>query len=121
MSYTEFIYTDLRVEKPTITPGEAASVSFRLTNTGSRAGDEVVQLYLRDELASVARPVKELKGFQRIFLQPGETKDVRFEITPEMLSMLDLDLKKTIEPGNFRLMIGASSADIRLRGILTVK
>jgi len=121
LSYTEFAYRELRIEKPTIAPGEAASVSFRLTNTGSRAGDEVVQLYLRDELASIARPMKELKGFRRIFLLPGETKDVRFEITPDMLSMLDLDLKKTIEPGDFRLMIGASSADIRLRGILTVK
>jgi len=121
LSYTDFAYDELRIGKKTIAGGESTSISFRLTNIGSKAGDEVVQLYLRDELASVARPVKELKGFQRVFLRPGESKIVRFEIKPEMLSMLDRDLKKTIEPGDFRLMIGASSADIRLRGILTVR
>jgi beta-glucosidase len=91
-----------------------------VTNTGKMAGDEVVQLYLRDELASVARPVMELKGFQRINLDPGETKNVTFEINPEMLSMLDKNLNKVVEHGNFRIMIGASSKDIRQRVILTV-
>jgi beta-glucosidase len=84
------------------------------------AGDEVVQFYLRDELASVARPVMELKGFQRISLMPGETKMVTFEINPEMLSMLQKDLIKVVEPGDFRIMIGASSKDIRQRAVLTV-
>ncbi|PKO95038.1 MAG: hypothetical protein CVU14_12910, partial [Bacteroidetes bacterium HGW-Bacteroidetes-9] len=73
-----------------------------------------------DEFASVARPVTELKGFQRIHLEPGETKEVRFEINPEMLSMLDINLKKVVEPGDFRIMIGASSKDIRQRIILKV-
>jgi beta-glucosidase len=68
----------------------------------------------------VARPVTELKGFQRIHLKPGETKEVSFIINPEMLSMLDINLKKVVEPGDFRLMIGASSKDIRLRGIVQV-
>ncbi|MCX6565853.1 MAG: glycoside hydrolase family 3 C-terminal domain-containing protein [Candidatus Aminicenantes bacterium] len=121
LSYTDFAYGALAVEKKKISAGETTAVTFRVTNAGDTVGEEVVQLYIRDELASVARPVKELKGFRRIFLRPGETKDIRFEIRPEMLSMLDLNLKKTIEPGNFRLMIGASSADIRLRGILTVR
>ena len=80
----------------------------------------MVQLYIRDELASVARPLTELKGFQRIHLKAGETKTVSFVILPEMLSMLDINLKKIIEPGDFRMMIGASCKDIRLRGIVTV-
>ena len=84
-------------------------------------GDEVVQLYIRDLLASVARPVIELKGFQRIHLKAGEMKEVSFTITPEMLSMLDKDLKSIVETGGFRIMIGSSSRDIRLKTILTVK
>jgi beta-glucosidase len=102
-------------------PGDTTFVSVRVTNTGKRAGDEVVQLYLRDELASVALPVMELHGFQRVHLLPGETKEVRFEIQPEMLSMLDIHLQKVIEPGDFRIMIGASSKDIRQRAVLRVK
>ena len=100
-------------------PDDSNFVTCKITNTGQIAGDEVVQFYIRDEFASVARPLMELKGFQRIHLKPGETKEIRFEITAEMLSMLDVNLNKTIEPGSFRLMIGASSKDIRLREILT--
>ena len=84
------------------------------------AGEEVVQLYIRDLLSSVARPVIELKGFQRVALRPGETKEISFVITPELLSMLNKDLKKIVEPGNFRIMIGASSRNIRLKETLTV-
>ena len=80
-----------------------------------------MQLYLHDELASVARPVKELKGFQRISLNPGEEKEIQFIITPEMLTMLDVNLKEVIEPGKFRIMIGSSSMDIRLREVFEVK
>ena len=90
-------------------------------NTGSRAGDEVVQLYLRDVLASVARPVMELKGFRRVSLKPGESQTVTFEIGPDALRLLDAALHWTVEPGVFRLMIGASSKDIRLRGEVTVR
>ena len=80
-----------------------------------------MQLYLRDELASVARPVKELKGFQRLTLAPGEEKEVKFDITPEMLTMLDINMNEVIEPGKFRVMIGSSSIDIRLRQVFEVK
>jgi len=103
-----------------ISSGESASIRFRIKNLGHRAGDEVCQLYIRDEIASVARPVKELKGFSRIHLEPGEEQEVVFVIAPEMLTMLDKDLKQVIEPGDFRILIGASSEDIRLRGILHV-
>ena len=120
LSYTTFEYVDMQIEKNSISASDSTEVRCKITNTGKRAGDEVVQLYIRDELASVARPVTELKGFQRIHLYSGETKEVSFRINPEMLSMLDINLKKVVEPGDFRIMIGASSKDIRLRGILTV-
>lgn len=120
LSYTSFDYANIQLENNPISTTESTFVTVSVTNTGKMAGDEVVQLYLRDELASVARPVIELKGFQRISLEPGETKIVTFEINPEMLSMLDKNLNKVVEPGNFRIMIGASSKDIRQRVILTV-
>lgn len=103
-----------------IGPGQSLQVIFKLRNTGKYAGDEVVQLYLHDELASVARPVKELKAFQRVSLLAGEEKEVKFDITPEMLTMLNRELKPVIEPGKFRLMIGSSSVDIRLRELFEV-
>jgi beta-glucosidase len=90
-------------------------------NTGTRAGDEVVQLYIRDVLASVARPVLQLQGFERIHLEPGEQVEVRFTLGPNQLHMLDRDLHDIVEPGTFRILVGASSADIRLRGELVVK
>ncbi len=120
LSYTSFDYSEPVLEKERLTAGNSAWVSVRVTNTGSRAGDEVVQLYLRDEVASVARPVSELKAFSRIRLEPDETKEVRFLITPEMLTLLDKDLNKVVETGVFRIMIGASSKDIRQRAFLTV-
>lgn len=120
LSYTHFEYTDIRLGADTISPNDSTFVTVNVTNTGKVAGDEVVQLYLHDEIASVARPVTELKGFKRIHLNPGETKEVRFVINPEMLSMLDYNLKKVVEPGDFRIMIGASSKDIRQRKVLNV-
>ncbi len=121
MSYTTFEYSDLKIDRNNISTSDSTVVRCKITNTGKLAGDEVVQLYIRDELASVARPVIELKGFCRIHLNAGETKEVSFTVNPEMLSMLDIDMKKVVEPGDFRMMIGASSKDIRLRGIITVK
>jgi len=121
LSYTTFAYEDLEIDKPVIGADERTTLRFRLTNTGAVAGDEVVQLYIRDVLASVARPVMELKGFQRIHLPAGETTLVEFEITSDRLSMLDKNMHRVVEPGDFRLMIGASSVDIRLKGTLTVK
>lgn len=120
LSYTDFKYAGIKLGNGLISPNDSTWVSVMVTNTGKMAGDEVVQLYLRDELASVARPVTELKGFQRIHLLPGETREVRFIVDPEMLSMLDINLKKIVEPGDFRIMIGASSKDIRQRIVLKV-
>jgi beta-glucosidase len=121
LSYTSFDYSNLQLDKSVTKPGENLSLTFKLKNTGQFKGDEVVQLYLRDELASVARPVKELKGFQRVSLEPGEEKELQFVITPDMLTMLDINLKAVIEPGKFRVMIGSSSVDIRLRDVFEVK
>jgi len=120
LSYTNFEYTDLTFDKSKITAGENVSLNFMVKNTGQLPGDEVVQLYIKDEFASVARPVMELKAFQRVHLKAGESKKVQFEIIPELLTMLDIELNPVIEPGTFRIMIGASSKDIRLREILTV-
>ncbi len=121
LSYTSFEYSGLTFSRNPIGTGETVRVSCEVTNTGKVKGDEVVQLYIRDELASVARPIKELKGFQRISLKPGERKPVIFELGTEELSMLDKELKSVVEPGAFRVMVGASSKDIRLRGILSVE
>ncbi|PKP03859.1 MAG: beta-1,3-glucosyltransferase [Bacteroidetes bacterium HGW-Bacteroidetes-6] len=120
LSYTQFEYSDLRFEKPSIGSCDSTTVSFTLKNTGKYDGDEVVQLYIRDEIASVARPVMELKGFQRIHLKSGESKTISFKITPLILSMLNEQMQRVVEPGVFRIMIGASSNDIRLRGSLNV-
>jgi beta-glucosidase len=120
LSYTRFEYRNIRLEQPVIKKGAATRVSFELQNTGKRAGEEVVQLYIRDMLASVARPVLELKGFQRVLLAPGETRTISFEIRPDMLEMLDANLKKTIEPGDFRIMIGSSSRELWEKTTLTV-
>ena len=121
LSYTTFEYSGLRIEPAAIDASGTATVRATVRNTGARAGDEVVQLYVRDVLASVARPVMELKGFERVSLAPGEAKDVSFSLGPEHLRMLDRDMQWVVEPGAFRVMIGGSSKDIRLRGELIVK
>jgi beta-glucosidase len=109
LSYTTFHFESLRVEPSQIGPGGTAKVSVDITNTGSREGDEVPQLYIHQKIASVTRPVMELKGFQRITLKPGEKKTVEFTITPEMLSMLNEDMHRVVEPGIFEIMVGPSS------------
>ena len=121
LSYTTFEYSDIQLNKNNINANDSVTVSYTIKNTGSKSGDEVVQLYIHDMLASVSRPVMELKGFERIHLDAGESKNISFTITPEMLSMLDKDLKTVVEPGDFRIMIGASSRDMRLKEILHVK
>ena len=88
-----------------------------VTNTGSRPGDEVAQLYIRDVVSSVTRPVKELKGFERLWLEPGETRTVVFDITPEHLAVWDIDMRLTVEPGEFRVMVGSSSRDDDLQAV----
>ena len=120
LSYTDFSYSDLKFTERKIPVSGSTQLTCKVKNTGKYAGDEVVQLYIRDLLASVSQPVIALKGFRKIRLEPGETKDVSFEITPEMLQILDMDMKWTVEAGDFRVMVGASSKDIRLRDTLTV-
>jgi beta-glucosidase len=121
LSYTTFEYRDLHLDKKIITKNDSTIVRCAVRNTGNRGGDEVVQLYIHDMLSSVSRPVMELKGFQRIHLDPGETKEVEFTIVPEMLSMLNEQLQKIVEPGEFRIMIGASSRDLRLKDTLSLQ
>ena len=121
LSYTTFEYSALSIDPVTIGTGDTAVVRLTVRNTGTRAGDEVVQLYLRDVLASRARPVLELADFQRIQLAPGETRGIRFTLGPEQLKMLDAHLRPVVEPGTFRVLVGRSASDIRLRGELTVR
>jgi beta-glucosidase len=109
LSYTTFAIADLRVTPAHIQRDESTTVSVRITNTGQRAGDEVVQLYLHDQLASVTRPVKQLKDFRRITLSPGETRTVEFTLTPDQLALLDVNMQRTVEPGLFDIMVGTSS------------
>ena len=121
LSYTTFDYTNLRLADPTITPTGTTTVTCTVTNSGTRSGDEVVQLYVRDVIASLARPVMELQGFQRVNLAPGQSREVTFTIGPDQLKMVDDKMEWTVEPGEFRIMVGSSSKDIRLRGILNVR
>jgi beta-glucosidase len=116
LSYTTFTYRNLHVRLEQ----KMVKVSLEVENTGKRAGDEVVQLYIHDVVASVARPVKELKGFRRISLQPHETKTVTFEIAVQQFGLYDADLRYIVEPGEFEIMVGSSSEDIRLSGRLEV-
>ena len=121
MSYTTFTCTNVRLAKSKIKLGESTRVSVTIANTGRRAGTEVVQLYIRDLVSSVTRPVKELKGFQKVSLEPGETKTVSLDITPELLAFFDVKMKFTVEPGEFEIMVGNSSCDVDLqKQILTV-
>ncbi len=120
LSYTTFDYSNLEIVSPEIDKKDSTQVRFKITNSGDFDGDEVIQLYIKDLFASVARPIIELKGFQRIHLKKGETKEIEFKITPELLTMLDEKMERIVEPGEFRIMIGASSNDIRLRGSITV-
>jgi beta-glucosidase len=121
LSYTRFEYSNLVIEPAVIGPAGSATIRCTVTNTGQRSGDEVVQLYIRDVLASLARPVIELKGFRRVTLVPGASETVSFTLGPAALKMLDEQMRWVVEPGDFRVMIGASSKDIRLRGTLTVR
>jgi beta-glucosidase len=116
LSYTSFRYDSLSVT------GDASQLSVRLrvTNTGARAGSEVVQLYVRDVLTSVAQPLIALKGFTRVALAAGESREVRFTLTREHLQMLNEEMQWVVEPGTFRVMVGASSRDIRLRQEVTL-
>jgi beta-glucosidase len=121
LSYTSFEYSDIQLARPSIKSGDSVYVSCKIRNKGEREGEEVVQLYIRDLLSSVSRPVLELKGFQRIKLNLNETANVQFLLTPAMLQMLNEKMEIVIEPGDFRIMIGSSSRQLELKTILKVE
>jgi len=120
LSYTEFEYGNLKIEPATIGIGGTVHVSAEVKNKGHRPGAEVVQLYLHDVIGTVVTPVKELRGFEKVQLQPGETKTVTFTVTPEHMALLDRHLEWVVEPGTFEVMVGHSSQDIRLKGTFDV-
>lgn len=121
LSYTTFEYSDIQISPKVITPNETATVTLKVTNTGDMAGDEVVQLYTRDVLSSVTTYEKNLAGFERVHLQPGETKEVKFTIDRKHLELLDADMKWVVEPGEFVVMAGSSSEDIRQTTVFNVE
>lgn len=114
LSYTTFEYSDITVHPAVITPNQEVTVKCKITNTGKRAGDEVAQLYVRDLLSSVTTYEKKLCGFERVGLEPGETKEVTFILHPRELQLYNKESQWVVEPGDFKIMVGASSEDIRL-------
>jgi len=110
LSYTSFRYDDLKVAPNPIKAGASATVSVTVTNTGQRAGEEVVQMYIHQRVASVTRPVLELRGFKRITLKPGERGTIDLPLTADALSMLDIDMKRVVEPGMFDIIVGTDSS-----------
>jgi len=121
LSYTRFEYTGLEISPREVGLRDTVSIKFKVKNVGDRVGDEVMQLYVRDPVATVTRPVKELKGFKRITLKPGEEKTVEFKLTLEDISFLNHEMRRVVEPGEIRVMVGSSSEDIRLTGSFVVK
>jgi beta-glucosidase len=113
LSYTTFAVSEPRLVRAEIAAGEPVSLDVDVTNTGTRAGDEVVQVYVRDDVSSVPRPVLELKAFKRVTLEPGEKRTVRFELPPDALAFWDIQMKWTVEPGTFTLSAGSSSASLK--------
>lgn len=121
LSYTRFSYSRLLCSSHTLSASDSVRVSVCVTNEGPVAGDEVVQLYLRDEVSSVTTYTQVLRGFERITLQPGETREVTFVLSPRDMALWDKDMNFTVEPGDFTVMVGASSKDIRLKDKITVQ
>jgi beta-glucosidase len=122
LSYTDFKYSNLNVSDTVLRKHETITLSITLANTGANAGEEVVQLYIRDRVASITRPVKELKGFEKVYLLPGEQKTVSFSINKQLLQFYNESMDDWItEPGEFDIMIGSSSEDIRLRQKIVLK
>jgi len=112
LSYTTFKYSNLRVTKPKIATNEGTTVTVDISNTGNVPGDEVAQMYIRDDVSSVTRPVKELKDFVRVAIEPGQTKTVTFTVTPAKLQFCGRDMKRVVEPGTFQVMVGGNSRDL---------
>ena len=120
LSYTQFAYSDFKINKSDTKVGDVVEISVKVTNTGTRSGDEVVQLYIHDQVASLTRPVQELKGFKRIALNSNESKIVTFGLSVNQLGFYNIDMKYVLEPGKFDVMVGSSSQDIRGKGEFTV-
>jgi len=116
LSYSQFEYKNLIIDKKEISKTESVNVSVQVTNTGKKAGEEIVQLYIRDKVSTGTRPEKELKDFKRVNLQPNETKTVTFTVTPDKLEYYNLDLNKVIEPGDFDVMVGPNSEELIIVG-----
>jgi len=113
LSYTRFEFSTPRLDKSAISRDESTVLHVDVTNRGDRTGDETVQMYIRDEVSSVTRPVKELKGFQRITLSPGETRTVSLPITPDRLAFWNIDMAFVVEPGDFLIMVGPNSQELQ--------
>jgi beta-glucosidase len=121
LSYTSFEYSPPQLSKSVLNTNDSVMVSVNVKNTGNFDGEEVVQLYIRDQISSATRPVKELKGYNRIFLKKGESKTVSFEIDKETLAFYDINMDYCVEPGDFSIMVGSSSDKKNLNEtILTV-
>jgi len=120
LSYTTFDISAPRLSASTIHTADSVQVSVDVRNTGTRAGDEVVQLYIHDQVSSVTRPVKELKGFQRVTLRPGESRTLTFTLTPDSLRFWNIDMQRVVEPGAFDIMVGDNSQDVKTT-VLTVQ
>jgi beta-glucosidase len=117
LSYTQFTYSDLKLSSSSLKGNQTLKASIDVTNSGTRDGKEVVQLYIRDKVGSTTRPVQELKGFQKVELKAGETKTISFNITPEDLKFYNYDLKYDWEPGEFVIMIGGNSRDVKTSSV----
>ena len=120
LSYTTFAYHDLKISPQTQHAAGSIDVSFTLTNTGARAGDEVVQLYINDEVTSVTQYVYQLRGFERVHMEPGESKTIDFTLQPSDLQLLDINMNEVVEPGKFNVKIGRSSTDFALEGSFVI-
>jgi beta-glucosidase len=120
LSYTTFEYSNLRIQADNLTAGDVVTIQADVTNTGSRAGDDIIQLYTHTTRASVTRPIKELKGFQRVSLQAGETRTVTFEMNVNQLAYYGIDMRYVLTPGQVEVMVGGSSQDLPLQGTFSI-
>ena len=121
LNYSKFEYSDLEIEKKTLSPNENHTVSIKIKNTSNRTGTEVVQLYISDVFSSVVTARIQLRGFKRVALEPGEEKRVDFILFPDDLALWNKDVKRVVEPGEFKVLVGAASDDIRQEASFTVK
>jgi beta-glucosidase len=121
LGYAAFEYSGLRLSAREISTSHELEIQLQVKNKSGRAGTETVQLYIEDRVSSVATPVKQLRGFAKLAIDPGETKTCTFRLTSDDLALYDKDLRRVVEPGQFRVMVGASSEDIRLSDVFEVK